>query len=739
MVKRTVAIVCLLGGFSAAVRGEGPSVAEMVGRAQQYLLSRLDPRTGLCLEEFDPRDAPYGGRTGLCAYALLSSGLDPRRTPPLRQAMRRLAKMELRGTYAVAMRAAALAAAKRGALPAKTLLRRDVDWLIQAAYANGAYTAVSARGKSPGPEDSFDNTHSQWAVLGVFAGARHGVPVPAEYWRRVEEYWWRGQQPDGGWGYQPESRDARQVRSYGSQTAAAVATLSICQERLAGFRAAPGSSARAAMDRGLAWLEKNLSVDHHPRKNAEWYYLWLFQLGRVGEVAGFRYLGGIHWYSAAVERLRRLQNPDGSWGEGPRTEETCLALLFLAGGETPILWNKLCYDGPWNLHPRDAAEIVRRLGYLYERPLGWQVLDLRVASPAGRTGWSDGRVAWLSGAGTLELSAEQIDRLRKFVFRGGIIFSQAVRDDAAFTASVRRLAARAFPFRRWASLPAKHPLYTLAFSDAGPRDLESLDNGLRPLWIHSPRDLSAAMEEGNETASRSPAFRLLANLYLYLTEKGAASPRGFSCWDEPLRRKKYTRLLSLARVWHGGNCDPEPGATEWLKAELARDGVKLVVSDLLPWEKISAERFPVAYLTGTEAFTLSRVQRQSLQAYLAGGGTLLIDAAGSRRAFVEAVRREVLAPLGGAAPLPSDARIFAAGPNSPLPFRYRRSADRRGENEQDAPRLEAVFRNGRPVVIFSPDDLAAGLVGYPLYGLEGFRPDTARALMRRLVLFAVGD
>ena len=42
----------------------------------------------------------------------------------------------------------------------------------------------------------------------------------------------------------------------------------------------------------------------------------------------------------------------------------------------------------------------------------------------------------------------------------------------------------------------------------------------------------------------------------------------------------------------------------------------------------------------------------------------------------------------------------------------------------------------RPLIVYSPDDLTAGLVGYGGHGVRGYAPDSAYALMRNLLLYA---
>ncbi|MBN1555912.1 MAG: DUF4159 domain-containing protein [Phycisphaerae bacterium] len=733
-------IVCILlcvasNGIAQGTTDTSDS-ADAVSRAKVYLLSRLDPRTGRCLDEYEKDNPRHGGMTALCVYALVTAGCDVHKTPVLRKSIRWLLETPMEGTYAVSLRASVLAALKDDRV--RERLEGDVRRLVRGAYDNGAYTYTSAEGKAFSAESPFDNSNSQWAVLGVYAGVERGLHVPMDYWRRIEKHWRAQQQPDGGWGYGARLREGKLYdRPYGSMTAAGVATLSICRDQLARPNIVKGrpTPPSRALTKGLTWLEKNLSVEVNPRKNAEWYYFWLFSLQRVGATTGRKFLAGVDWYAQAADRLRRQQNPDGSWGYGQRTAETCFATLFLTRGEAPILLSKLRYEGSWNTRPRDAVNVTRWLTYMFERPLGWQVLDLIVPEDGkgSRADWQDGRVAYLSGTGPFELTDAQTDRLRQFVRRGGMIFSEAVAGNGEFTLDVQRIAARMFPEYRLAPLDEKHPIYQLQFLEVAPRELQVVDNGIRPLWIHSPRDVSLALELG-PTKQRRWTFNLLANLYLYLTEKGAKSPRDPAGWPEPAAAKP-ARTIHLARVRHGGNCNPEPAAPERLAAALTRHGVKLKVSDPMPLGRIEAEQYPVAHMTGTADFTLSPDQIQALRAYLAAGGTLLADAAGGSKAFTKAFRREVLAPLGETKLIPLQSKLFTDAPTPMDRFRYRKAtAAAMSEEQKSAPRLEAIYQNGRPVVIFSPDDITAGIVGYPLWGIKGLHPTTARALMTSLLL-----
>ena len=49
------------------------------------------------------------------------------------------------------------------------------------------------------------------------------------------------------------------------------------------------------------------------------------------------------------------------------------------------------------------------------------------------------------------------------------------------------------------------------------------------------------------------------------------------------------------------------------------------------------------------------------------------------------------------------------------------------------PRLRAIERNGRLAVVFSSLDLGVGLVGQPVAGVIWYEPQTATALVARLL------
>lgn len=730
----TIALAVLLGpsllrAAEPLAAPEPDALARAMDNATGYLLKQFSPQ-GPCRVEYPQGNPRYGGRTLLSVWALVSAGMDYRNEPRLRDALRWCLQAKLHGTYPVALRCAALSALKDPrSLPQ---LRKDVAWLLQAARPDGAYTYTPAK-TNDGP---YDNSNTQWAAMGLWAAATHGVDVPGTFWRRLEDHWLAEQQSDGGWGYLCRVRDGQRVaRTYGSMTAAGVATLSMCfaqQSRRAILDCRPLQQTRA-IRRGTDWLAEHFSARIHPRKNQEYFYHWLLMVQRVGAMTGRKYLAGHDWYAEGAAELLRRQHADGSFSFGNRVEATALAVLFLARGGAPTLLSKLQFDGNWNARPHDAANLAAWLGRTYERPLGWQVIDARSTD----ADWDDGRIVYLSGAGPVEFDDEPIRRLRRFVLRGGLILSEAACNRAEFTLDLHRHLQRMFPRYRLEPVPDDHPLRSLVFRDVEPDGLMMVSNGIRPLAIHAPKQLSLALE-GGATPPNRPVFNQLANLFLMLTDMGSETLRGSATWPAEPPAGNARRELRLARLRHRGNDDPEPLAWERLTRTLKRDqAVDLLVSPPLPAGKLSAKVWPVLHVTGTKPMKLLPRDLRALRQYVADGGLILADAAGGSEAFARSFRSELAEHLGEVVLLPRSSRFYLGGPNVIDSVRYRRGMARELPGDQRRlPRLEAVFTDDRAVVIFSRDDLTAGLVGYPLLGLRGYVPEDARRIMTNLLLQA---
>jgi hypothetical protein len=670
-------------------------------------------------------ESNYGGRTALCAYALLACGEKPD-GPRMKPTLEWLAQADLVGIYAQAMRVNAFALLGPRS-PHYDKFRQDVESLIAAMDSRGRYDYV-APAKPPVDRAKFvyeryDNSVSQLAVLAVATGANNGVDVPKAYWRAVEEHWKDDQAPDGGWGYQKGGR------AYGSMTAAGLATLYLCFDNnyLQDFVECRANTDFAPIAKGMGWLDKNFSASGNPG-HFSWYYYYLYGLERVGLASGRKYFGQADWYADGV-KVVLARELDGSWGD---LVDSAFALLFLARGRGPILFNKLEYPGTWNCRPRDLANLTRWISRTFETQVHWQSVNIK--GPVA--GWHDGPILYISGATALDFTDDDVARLRDFVNEGGVIVSEAAGSRAPFTLAMTKFYERMFPQYPLKELDKDHPIYSLHFKISQPTGLWGVSNGVRLLAVHSPKEMSLAWQL-NDDAKQEEAFNLGANVYFYVTDEGILPPRGARVW--PVARE-FTPVakVKVTPVKYDGNYLPEPLAWKrfaTLMGNTARVAVDVAeptaIADLDP------AAMPLAAMTGTGALTLSPAETAGLKKYLAGGGTLFVDAAGGDKDFADSAVKQLAELVEGGELDDISLRhaLYSQGEWKVEKVAYRRAL-RKGAVAIDEPRLKGVTLQGRLAIIFSRDDLTAGLVGYPMWGFKGYEPASAFELMRNIVLYA---
>ncbi len=716
--------------FCAVSGAQTPGPAASAQAARTYLLSTLPEHGGPCKGEFPAANVRHGGKTALCCYALLRSGLDPQKGDRLDRAIRWVAAAEMKGTYAVAMRICALTAADAKAY--RKQIARDVAWLARAADAQGRYTY----GPQPDPPVRYDNSNTQMAVLAAARAAEAGQQMPATWWRRIEQHFQAQQQADGGWGYWIPPGRVR-TRSYGSMTAAGFSSLYLAWLQLheEQFVACRPTERAGAIDRGLAWLDKHFDPRTNPGKVLEWYYYWLWSVQRVAAVTGRKRFGGTDWFAAAADRLGDLQRRDGRFGYDDGVAETALALLFLSHGRRPVGLSKLQWPGRWNGRPRDAAGIVRYLDEAFENPVRWQV----ISAEADWDDFNDAPLLYISGAGPIQLTDKHLARLRRFVQAGGMILSEAAGNNGDFTVDIQRLYQRMGPEMTFRRVGPDDPLLKAQYRLDDP-GLFGLHNGVRWVALHSPREISLALHRYDRQDAEE-RFRLLANCYLYAAGFGPPAPLDLPEPAPFTAARPPAATVKIARIRHGGNWDPEPAAWSRLARLLAAvDRVRLDVQ-AVRIDKLDAREHPIGVMTGTGRLNLSEQQLAALRAWLAAGATLLIDAAGGDQTFADDVRKTLLAlPAGGRSyrVQPGHA-VYRAGPARIDEVTYRRAIGQGlGADRKGPPRLLAVRAGGRDVIYFSPDDWTAGLVGSPSLAVRGYSIDDARRLVRS-VLYHLAD
>jgi hypothetical protein len=680
----------------------------------------------------------WGGLSALATYALLASGDKPEE-PHVANAVNWLATAEIDGTYAVACRAlvwSQMPARRRGEF--LEYAKRDRDLLLTNRRTDPRFAGMfhyTSQGLG------FDHSNSQFGVLGLWAAEQCGAEVDTRLWKEFETAWTRTQGKDGGWGYSPLTVEAD--RPTPSMTAAGVATLFIATDHLYGNVGVDcrGNVPHKAIDAGMRWIG-----DHYDQTfNGNWPLYTLYGMERIGLASGYKYFGTVDWYKDGVDYLLRTQQGDGSWGNG--LADTCFGILFLVRGRAPVVMNKLEYaidthgDAPkpanWHERPRDCANLVRWMGRQMERELAWQIVNLK--GPVEDL--HDSPILFVSGNQMLSFTKDQEQKLTDFVHQGGLIVGHADCGQAAFSESFKRLGTRLFSPHEFRNLPKDHLINTILFDHTkwkNPPQVLGLSNGARELMLLIANGDPGRYWQNGVYAGREASHELMANVYLYVSEKKELRNRGEShvVIADPAVAANAT--IKLARLEYGGNWDPEPGGWRRLAAVMHNEGrVDLAVETVTLGEgKLAGSGIKLAHLTGTGKFTLRDEQRRELKAFLDADGTLIADACGGSGEAATAIESELAAIFPGTKPaiLKPDHPIYgrlgaSSGEIALRPFAAKLLAAKSG------PRLRGIDVGGRTAVIFSPEDLSAALVGQGVEGIIGYTPASATALVKSILLW----
>jgi hypothetical protein len=198
--------------------------------------------------------------------------------------------------------------------------------------------ALTRRGDAMGNVGGYNNSTTQFAVMALWVGRRHGVPVD-HIIRRVDERYRKHSHPKGGWGYniynlEPERHDD----PTGAMTCAGLLAMALGN----GIKKEPNKDlvkdpfVKKTFDKLTEYMDEAdkkkkdffaRPPDYAGTKN--FYFLW--SLERVGVLYEFKdgKLGGRDWYKWGADLLINTYPDPGKWEGGYQTADTCFAVLFL--------------------------------------------------------------------------------------------------------------------------------------------------------------------------------------------------------------------------------------------------------------------------------------------------------------------------------------------------------------------------------------------------------------------------
>ena len=674
-----------------------------------------------------------GGKTALVTYALLAAG-ESHQDPRIVKAVEYLKGVEIKGIYSLALRAQVWRY-----LPQRDDVRqmvlKDAKALIESIKTEDKARGMFNYPVRDKPGGRYDHSVSQYGVLGLWACAMLDAEVPEGAWQVIDAQWREHQNADGGWSYIHSEGKG----STASMTAAGVATLFITRDMLYGMAGLEcrGNVTDEHIERGLKWMSDNYKQVTGGGRT----HYTLYGVERIGVASGHRYFGTVNWYEEGASFLVRTQKP--GWGD---VVNTSFGLLFLVHGRAPVVMNKLEYAidtrgdtpraGNWNQRPRDAATFAKWLSKQTERMLNWQIVNLRVPVED----LHEAPILYMAGNQDLTFTAEEKQKLKTYIDQGGLIVGNADCNSMSFERSFRKLGTDLFPNYEFRELPADHIINTGQQFPRKPgvqaMSVLALSNGCREIMMLLKGD-PARFWQSRVTGGREAMWQTPANIFHYSVDRTSLRNKGDT--HIVVKRGKPANTIKVARLEYAGNWDPEPGGWARLDAVLSNTyGTGVEIAAVKLGDGKLAGGYKVAHLTGTARFKLTEPQRKELQSYVAGGGTLVIDAAGGIGEFAAAAEAELAAifPNHKLRTLSANHALFSA-PVKCDQVEFRRFA-RRTLGSMREPRIKAIELDGRLAVVYSAEDLSVGLVGHAVDGIYGYAPQCATDIMGNILFHAAG-
>jgi len=721
-------------------------IRSSIDDAVLFLRKNINPDGSVCGDHYQ------GGVTAMAVLAILAAGGDPKADDQLAKSLDWLAKQEPNNTYVRGLRANVWEYALRK-MPYDTELRKwlkaDHDWLLKALgdREGWRYNMES---------NNWDNSCTQYGVLGLWAAARAGFEPGDKFWLTMSKHFRSCQSDDGGWGYTGRGGSSPNMATAGLASLFLVYDMYYARNVYRANSPAPADAKDAeavlkSIERGMEWLGKCQGA-----KTGSYY---LYGIERTGVASGRKTIGGEDWFASGVKAVLASQARNGSiqggydFHSGGVVGSTALSTLFMIYGGAPVAINKLQYgeSQDWNLNPRDIANLSKHLWNAYERPINWMSVPISAAVEE-----FEAPILFISGSKAVNFSDAEVAKLRAYILRGGTIFAEPSDHQAAFTRSMETLARRIFPEEShpdWMleSLPSNHGIFTV-LKQSWPTlpKLRGVSDGSRTVFILSDEYLSADWQANR---SDSDAYKLATNLLFYATDLGELEGRFASLLPDTAPVKPRETAARIARVKFEGAknhpADWDAASQCWQKfapvvAHLTGRKLDEAPAVRLGHDKLDGIR--LLHLTGRHQLALSTTEREALKQYVADGGTVLVDAYAGSPEFAQSALAVLESVFGKLQPLAANQKLaegrfeggtdLATGVAFKLPVRQ--LLRQRGE-EPRGQKLLVANQGARPAVIYSEFDLTSAMAGVENYRSLGYKPESARKIIGNLMAYIFAD
>src|SRR5262249_49532658 len=180
-----------------------------------------------------------------------------------------------------------------------------------------------------------------------------------------------------------------------------------------------------------------------------------------------RFIGQHDWYREGARMLVNTERLEGGW---PADYEfvhlhdlnvsTSFSLMFLSKGRWPVVVAHLKYGSTpdWNRRRSAVFNLMSYVEKAWDRNLTFQIVDVAAATVDDLL---EAPVVYLSGREAPRFTADEKQKLRGYVERGGFIFAVRCCGGSAFDEGFRSLMSELFPDpdTKLQPLPPEHPVW----------------------------------------------------------------------------------------------------------------------------------------------------------------------------------------------------------------------------------------------------------------------------------------
>ncbi len=477
---------------------------------------------------------------------------------------------------------------------------------------------------------------------------------------------------------------------------------------------------------------------------------WFVPLGPPPEAGKRRISGGeavppLPLPATPLRRTERKREPSPPkliakvvWGENA-------TFTYSDGAKTKIT--------DWNLCPGDLQQLMKnasaKLGVTYGAD------SFSLASFDGDPAKTP--VLFFSGVRTIKFSPHEIELLRSYVLRGGMIVADSIAGSPYFYDSFRAAMEQAFPDLSFRKIPADHPIYHM-MTDVNQVNVSKNPAATAPalegMYVFSRVGVlisqyglgcgwdghAVPLLKQAEYYDVNSADKIGVNLIAYAVGyaslgRAEAKPELYGALDE----KRPTDEFVFAQIKHDGDWNTEAGGATRLLEQLRQDTSLRVSLKRVPVQPghDDLSSFTFLYLTGLGDFHWDAGAVGAMRRFLDSGGTLLINNSLGLKTFDAAVKRELkkvlpeseLAPLSQSSPLFSSVFKMTDANYTPAALAANPGLDQ--------PHLEGISLHGDVKVIYSPFDLEAGWQGMDHPLAKAYAPDSALKLGINIVMYAM--